>query len=680
VALEADPSSPDVVASRLVIIPAADADPSEVAAKVTQSVPGAKFPGDVDDAGALVVEIPEGSARGLAGELIASGLAEAVDYDVRRQVTDGGYTATPNDPIFTMAEGWGLKGAPGTGLASVWPSLSQAAPGSTVPIAVIDSSFTLNYPDRPGWLTNRWDAADDDLSLTPDNPNVGGAYHGAYVASVIASIPNNGVGTVGAAWDTPVWCYKVASADGTIFDSAIIRAIDRAVRDGAKVINMSVGGSDHSAAMETSVRRAQDAGIVVVAAAGNEGLNPNQAPHYPAAFPGVLSVSALQADGTVLPTSNHDSAVDLAAPGAGVGMLAEDGELAQGSGTSFAAPLVASAAALLRRHRPDLGPEAIAAAMTSSARDIIATGLGRDDYTGHGALDAPAALARIKNVLGPAARLRVTADREATLADSPITATVEAWDLAGHPVSANGARLSYSLDHRCTFRLGTAPAVRTCTVTAQLGALRAETAVGVFDVSDLRRLAIHGTPTPGQVLSVAIPEGWPQGSIGVQWLYSGVPVPGATAASHTVAPDASAGTVIGVVWALNHRGLSTSGLVDAQAVVTVPPPPPPAVDPTPPAADPTPAATKRNAKVTVQRKGRDVIVRVKAAGTKRPTGKVAVRFGAKVKSATLKAKAKGVITIRAPKSVRGKVKVTAIYAGTATIARAKSTAKRMTFR
>ncbi|MDR1294370.1 MAG: S8 family serine peptidase, partial [Bifidobacteriaceae bacterium] len=410
--------------------------------------------------------------------------------------------------------------------------------------------------------------------------------------------------------------------------------------------------------------------------------------HYPASYPPVLSVAAIRPDGSPMPSGYHNDLVDIAAPGTEVGILIEGGSVGYGAGTSFAAPHAAAAVALLRRHRQDLGPEAIVAAITEAARDITATGNGRDPYTGAGSLDAPQALARIMDTAGPTTRLALSVSAQATVADVPISATVAGWDAVGNPVpDAASATVAYSLGTGCTFPVGTGLSLRTCTVTATFDGVSAKATVDVFDPSALRHLAIVGDAVAGGTLAVTPPAGWPARSVAWQWTAAGTPVPGATSATYTLPADAPSGTLVGVAWTLTHRGLAASGHVDALAVVRGPlsdssantPGPDAGSGESPTVIPPGTAPIKATAKVTIVRKGRVVIVRVKAAGVAKPTGTVRVKFGKVTKNATLKAGGKGTVKVRAPKKVRGKVKVTAVYRGSSAVKKGTSATKRMTF-
>ncbi|HEU0245038.1 MAG TPA: S8 family serine peptidase [Candidatus Limnocylindrales bacterium] len=191
-------------------------------------------------------------------------------------------------------------------------------------------------------------------------------WHGTAVASIVAAAVN-GTKTVGVAPDAKLMAVRwlIAGTCDTMFDA--INAIDYAVANGADVINASWGGPDDSFALEQAIGRANDAGVLVAAAAGNAGAT---APFYPAASssPNVISVGALGPDGRLADFSNRGSWVDIAAPGDAIAALCLSPDTrstcpAQWSlvpGTSFAAPHVAGVAAMVLQLRPELKDNASA--------------------------------------------------------------------------------------------------------------------------------------------------------------------------------------------------------------------------------------------------------------------------------------------------------------------------------
>jgi subtilisin family serine protease len=304
---------------------------------------------------------------------------------------------------------------------SFWPSPPQLYP---VKVAVIDSGVDGSHPDLVGRIV----LAKSFVGGSPYRDDDG---HGTFVAGEIAANPFNGLGIAGLAFNARLLVAKVVRADGTVSLAGEVAAIHWAVDNGARVVNLSLGGvrdpldprlDTYSPLEQAAVDYAFSKGAVVVAAVGNGPQSPATPwsfAHYPAALPHVIGVSALRQDGSVPDYSNRDAVYnDLAAPGdamfstiptnlvenrAGCADLPYSDcgpfEFHNAIGTSFAAPQVAAAAALLLGQDPALRPEQVSWLLERGADDANpVTGctqcpVGRDPYTGWGALDVAHALA-----------------------------------------------------------------------------------------------------------------------------------------------------------------------------------------------------------------------------------------------------------------------------------------------
>jgi len=289
----------------------------------------------------------------------------AVGVDHRVQAT--------SDPL--QFRQWGLTEVQAS---AAW-SVTQ---GRGAVVAVIDSGVDGSHPDLAGALVRGVNTRTDRGDYS--NPTTDQDGHGTHVAGIIAARTGNGKGVSGVAPKASIMPVKVLDADGGGWMGDVIEGIVWAADHGADVINMSLGGPDADFSA-TAVNYAISKGVVVVAAAGNEG---SSAPSYPAALPGVLSVSALARDGSVDTYSNHGPTVDLAAPGTAILSTVPDG-YAFMSGTSMAAPQVAGVAALVAAIAPQSD---VAATLKSSANDKGKAGW--DSRYGAGVVDAAAAVRR----------------------------------------------------------------------------------------------------------------------------------------------------------------------------------------------------------------------------------------------------------------------------------------------
>ena len=282
------------------------------------------------------------------------------------------------------------------------PAAWDLARGMAAPIAIVDTGLDLDHGDlqaklwaNPGEIPGN--SLDDDGNgyvddvtgydirngdATPQDDNG----HGSHVGSIAAASSNDGFGVAGVAWDTPLLAVKVLGSDrgGTWGDVAegIIYAAD----NGARIINLSLGGSTPSTTLELAVAYALSQGCLLVAAAGNTG----GAILYPARLPGVVAVTATESNDLVWSGSSRGPEADLAAPGVNVlGANATGGWYTQ-TGTSMAAPHVAGVAALIWGLRPELPRPEPLTIMRATADDIDAP--GEDNNSGAGRLNARAAV------------------------------------------------------------------------------------------------------------------------------------------------------------------------------------------------------------------------------------------------------------------------------------------------
>ena len=252
---------------------------------------------------------------------------------------------------------------------------------SSVVVGVLDTGIDYSHPDLTanmwsdpiggnyGWnfITNTSDPMDDH-------------YHGTHVAGTIAASGNNGIGVSGVTWSTKLMALKVLDKNGSGSVSGIIAGIQYAVAQkqrgvNIRVLNASLGGPGYSAAFQDAITSAYNAGILFVAAAGNEGSDNGKSLTYPADYAHVLSVAAVDNSGKLASFSNFGSnSVQIAAPGVDILNTiplaqAPSSERAYAflSGTSMAAPHVAGAAALVLSAFPLLTPDQIQAKLLGGA-------------------------------------------------------------------------------------------------------------------------------------------------------------------------------------------------------------------------------------------------------------------------------------------------------------------------
>lgn len=214
--------------------------------------------------------------------------------------------------------------------------------------------------DRNGYRDdlNGWDFYDNNRNPSPGSSTNSFDGHGTHCSGIIAAVGNNGVGTTGVAWNgVQIMVLRfINNNSGTIPDA--IEAINYAKDNGARVINASYGTSSFSQAEADAISGLEQAGVILVAASGNDGRNADQTPFYPAAHTNncVISVggtSSAQASpnepDTLWSSSNYGQiSVDLMAPADAIYSTrhGSDSDYGSGSGTSYAAPIVSAAVAL----------------------------------------------------------------------------------------------------------------------------------------------------------------------------------------------------------------------------------------------------------------------------------------------------------------------------------------------
>ncbi|MDQ1439339.1 MAG: thermitase [Acidimicrobiaceae bacterium] len=249
----------------------------------------------------------------------------------------------PNDPCLVAL-------CPGTAVNQWAPSVIKAQAAwdvthgsASVLVAVIDGGVDGSHPQLAGKVVFGPDytgTAQDDCWE-----------HGTHVAGTIAAVTNDGTAVAGIGWNTRVLAIRALSYDSSVDEctgtlSSIAKAVDAAVQMGAKVVNLSLAGPFDSKTIRESVKAAVRAGLVVVAAAGNEAQQGNPV-EYPAAYPEVLAVAASTPDDKTAFFSERGSWVDVAAPGYRIVSTVPGGGYDEMSGTSMATPHVAAAAALV---------------------------------------------------------------------------------------------------------------------------------------------------------------------------------------------------------------------------------------------------------------------------------------------------------------------------------------------
>ncbi len=338
--------------------------------------------------------------------------------------------AQPNDAYYSLQWHYPLINLP-----AAW-DLENGSPAVTV--AVIDTGILAAHPDLQGRLLPGYDfisdpasAADGDgIDPDPADPGDGGgvapsSFHGSHVAGTIGAASNNGTGVAGVGWNVRLMPLRACGLEGcALFD--IMQAARYAAglpndsgqvpAAAADIINLSLGGPFFSQAAADLYAQLRQAGILIVASAGNDA---SSTPNYPAAHQGVISVSAVGIDRVLASYSSFGNTVDIAAPGGDGGDLNGDGYpdwvLSTGAddssgaiqmtytflaGTSMASPHVAGVLALMKSANPNLTADEIEQLLIDGELSDDLGAPGRDNLYGHGLINAQKAVAAALNADG----------------------------------------------------------------------------------------------------------------------------------------------------------------------------------------------------------------------------------------------------------------------------------------
>lgn len=287
---------------------------------------------------------------------------------------------TPNDPHYPNQ--WHL---PRIFAHDGW----DICTGSTEPIiAIIDSGIDSDHPELAAKLVEGYNF----ISNNTNTDDVQG--HGTATASIAAAITNNGIGVAGVAWGNNIMPLLVLGTDGRGTYADMIEAVIFAADNGAKVINMSLGGGDYSYSMQLAVNHAWDSGAIIIASAGNGG---DIWPNYPASLRYVMSVSATDSFDNIASFSSFGNRVDITAPGVGIYTATRDNNYVSWNGTSLSCPMVSGLAGLIWSIDPNLTNAQVTALIEQSADDL--GDIGHDQYFGHGIINVYNTLVKAELVL-----------------------------------------------------------------------------------------------------------------------------------------------------------------------------------------------------------------------------------------------------------------------------------------
>jgi len=370
---------------------------------------------------------------------------------------------------------------------------------SSVVVAVIDTGILSQHPDFENQLTDDgYDfISDTEYSLdgngmddNPEDPGDqsqgGSSFHGTHVAGTVAAATHNSTGVAGVAGNVKIMALRSLGKGGTGFSSDIREAIYYAAglqnssgalpNKKADIINMSLGGGGFSIADKNAIDAARNAGVIIIAAAGNESTSLGS---YPAAYDGVVSVSSVDANKDLAPYSNYGTTIDVAAPGGDIsedtngdgnvdGVFSTRGNDTSGNetryvysflqGTSMACPHMAGVAALMKSVNTDFTPANLDSWLISGSITEDIGDTGKDDSFGYGLIDAYKAVIQAQGGTIPAYLFVNPSSLNFGSATESITLTAEKSgdeDLTIQSVTSDAGWLEINEDTVDTDKLGT---------------------------------------------------------------------------------------------------------------------------------------------------------------------------------------------------------------------------------
>ena len=334
----------------------------------------------------IVTLDPEGDAFGLSTEIAA--LEGVLSIASERKVRS---TFTPSDP--DTPDQWALS------TVDAYEAWDLSLGTHDVIVAVLDTGIDWNHPDiganiwtnEAGYhgynfIDDNWFPMDDNIHGYDDSGDWQAniyTYHGTHVAGIVGAVTNNAEGMAGLA-QVQLVAVKVMNESGEGTDGMVASGIAWAVEEAhADVIVMSLGVDGESLSLRNAVNAAKNAGVVMVAAAGNDGTS---VVSYPAAYGAVIAVGATDSANRRASFSNYGANLDVMAPGVLIYSTQGGDGYQYLSGTSAAAPHVAGVASLMLSVNPALTPEEIGETINATATDISQTGY--DPTTGWGIVNA----------------------------------------------------------------------------------------------------------------------------------------------------------------------------------------------------------------------------------------------------------------------------------------------------
>ncbi|HOL21994.1 MAG TPA: S8 family peptidase [bacterium] len=306
----------------------------------------------------MAVYLPPQAERALLGRAEVLWIDEDLVVRATGKPSDKpGKPSKPSQPPQELP--WGIERI---GANLVW----NRTTGAGVKVAVLDTGIDLDHKDLAGNIKGNINCINPRKSGDDDNG------HGTHVAGIIAGLDNQ-IGVVGAGPGIYLYAVKVLDRSGSGWLSDIIEGLEWCVNNGIQVVNLSLGSSSGNQSFHDAISRTYQAGVVIIAAAGNNGLS-GGAVDYPAKYPETIAVSAVgQYTNGILYFANFSSygpEVDLCAPGVDIKSTYNNGFYETMSGTSMATPHVSGVAALVLSVKGPMTPDELKSWLKNTAENL----------------------------------------------------------------------------------------------------------------------------------------------------------------------------------------------------------------------------------------------------------------------------------------------------------------------
>ncbi|EPE62203.1 M-protease domain protein [Exiguobacterium sp. S17] len=402
-------ASPDKEKERVIVVF------KQSAKKIPLSIEGMEVNQQYANIPAAAIEVPKAALNGLKNNPNITHIEVDQKVQIENQTQDWAI------PKLKAPSAW-QNGFTGKGVkVSVVDTGISAHPDLTIAGGASFSTVTSSYADDNG--------------------------HGTHVAGIIAA-RNNGIGTVGIAHEASLYAVKALEANGSGSLSSIIAGIDWSISNQMDIINLSLGTTSPSTTLQQVVDRANNAGILVVAAAGNNGRADGSGDlvNYPARYSSAIAVAATDINNNRASFSATGSTVEVAAPGVNINSTLSSGGYGQLSGTSMATPYVAGNLALMKQAYPTLSASQLRTRLSQDAIDLGTA--GRDTLFGNGLVQAPTSGGTSQPVQALAAT--VTTSKATYYAGEQVSITSTVRDANGQTVANADVRVTVTQPYGTT--------------------------------------------------------------------------------------------------------------------------------------------------------------------------------------------------------------------------------------